>query len=76
VTVALYLDEHVHRAITLGLRLRGVDVLTVQEDGKAGASDPQVLDRAFELQRVMFSQDQDFLIEANDRQMASIPFRG
>lgn len=26
------MDEHVHRAITIGIRLRSVDVLTVQED--------------------------------------------
>ncbi|MEQ8958316.1 MAG: hypothetical protein RLP02_10380 [Coleofasciculus sp. C2-GNP5-27] len=31
-TVALYMDEHIRRSITLGLRLRGIDVLTVQED--------------------------------------------
>ena len=31
-SVALYMDEHVHRAITVGLRLRGVEVLTAQED--------------------------------------------
>jgi hypothetical protein len=28
------MDENVHGAITIGLRLRGVDVLTVQEDGR------------------------------------------
>jgi predicted nuclease of predicted toxin-antitoxin system len=68
VAIALYLDEHVRRAITLGLRLRGVDILTVQEDENAGTPDVWLLDRAVELQRVMFSQDQDFLIEANRRQ--------
>lgn len=26
--IALYMDEHVPRAITIGLRLRGIDVLT------------------------------------------------
>jgi len=26
------LYEHIPRAITLGLRLRGIDILTVQED--------------------------------------------
>jgi hypothetical protein len=31
-----------------------------------------ILDRAFELKRVMFSQDQDFLIEANHRQAKGI----
>ena len=33
-SVAIYMDEHVHRAITAGLRLRGVDVVTAQEDGR------------------------------------------
>lgn len=70
------MDEHVRRAITLGLRLRGIDVLTVQEDEHAGTPDALLLDRAFELQRVMFSQDQDFLIEANHRQTTGIPFSG
>jgi len=31
--VALYMDQHVPRAIAAGLRLRGVDVLTAYEDG-------------------------------------------
>ena len=33
-TIALYMDVHVHRAITVGLRLREIDVLTAQEDGR------------------------------------------
>ncbi len=36
-TLAFYMDEHVHRAITNALKLRTVDVLTVQEDGLTGA---------------------------------------
>lgn len=70
------MDEHIRRAITMGLRLRSVDVLTVQEDGRAGTPDPILLDRATELQRVIFSQDQDFLVEANRRQAEGIPFAG
>lgn len=73
-TIALYMDEHIRRAITIGLRLRGVDVLTVQEDGLAGTPDLVLLERATQLQRVLFSQDQDFLIEANRRQTESIAF--
>lgn len=38
-SLAFYIDEHVPRAITIGLRLRGVDVLTVQEDGLKGKED-------------------------------------
>jgi hypothetical protein len=70
------MDENVHRAITGGLRIRGVEVLTVQEDERSGAADPEVLDRATELGRPLFSQDDDLLAEACRRQTAGIPFPG
>ena len=75
-TVALYMDEHVHRAITTNLRLRGVDVLTAQDDGRRHVPDQVLLDRAAESQRVLFSQDEDLLAEANHRQRKGIPFAG
>jgi predicted nuclease of predicted toxin-antitoxin system len=70
------MDEHVARAITLALRQRGVDVVTAQEDGRAGASDVALLDRATELRRVLFTQDDDLLAEAHRRQSAGVPFGG
>ena len=45
-TIALYMDEHVPRAITDGLRLWGVDVITAWEDERGGADDSALLDRA------------------------------
>ena len=75
-TVALYMDVHVHRAITTGLRLRGVDVLTAQEDGHQTAADDRLLDRATELQRILFTQDDDLLAEAKLRQSSNVPFAG
>lgn len=39
------MDVHVHRAITAALRLRGVDVLTAQEDSCAELDDAALLDR-------------------------------
>lgn len=75
-SLSLYMDENVHRAITGGLRLRCVDVLTVQEDGRRGLDDPRVLDRATELGRPLFSQDEDLLAEARRRLIAGIPFSG
>jgi predicted nuclease of predicted toxin-antitoxin system len=74
--VALYMDEHVHRAITVGLRMRGVDVLTVQEDGYRNTPDPIIVDRAAELGRVLFSQDEDMLVEATHRQRDGMSFAG
>jgi len=53
VTVALYMDVHIPKAITVQLRLSGVDVLTAQEDGRAEVDDAILLDRATELGRVL-----------------------
>lgn len=60
-SVALYMDHHVRRAVTEGLRRRGVDVLTAREDGRATAKDEKLLARATALDRVLFSQDDDLL---------------
>ena len=49
-----YMDQHVPRAITVGLRLRGLDVLTAHDDGASTLSDPALLDRATTLGRVLF----------------------
>jgi hypothetical protein len=74
--VAFYMDVHVDKAITLGLRRRGVDVLTAQEDGSATLDDPLLLDRAGALRRLLFTQDDDFLKEANRRQTGGEHFIG
>lgn len=74
--IALYMDQHVPRAITTGLRLRGADVLTAFEDGSSELSDPDLLDRAGALGRVLFSQDEDLLVETARRQAEGIFFSG
>ncbi|MBI2480863.1 MAG: DUF5615 family PIN-like protein, partial [Planctomycetia bacterium] len=63
-SVALYMDHHVHRAITDGLRARGIDVLTAFEDSTADWEDDDLLERATERGRVLFSQDRDLLVIA------------
>jgi predicted nuclease of predicted toxin-antitoxin system len=60
-TVSLYMDHHVPKPITTGLRLRGVDVLTAYEDGTDQMDDAQLLQRAHELNRLLFTQDDDLL---------------
>ena len=65
-SVPLYMDHHVPRAITEGLRRRGVDVVTAEEDGTQRLEDPDLLDRATELGRPLFSQDRHLLAEAHD----------
>ncbi len=75
-SVRLYMDVHVRRAVTDGLRLRGVDVLTAQEDGIGEFEDSELLDRATVLNRVLFTQDDDFLAEAVRRQRSGEMFAG
>lgn len=74
--VGIYMDVHIPRSITNGLRLRGVDVLTAQEDGAITLTDPKLLDRATELGRILYSQDDDLLIEAHYRLQKNIEFSG
>jgi len=76
VPIRLYLDAHIPRAIAVGLRLRGVEALTAQEDGMALASDSHLLDRASELDRVFMTFDDDLLREAASRTKAGLPFAG
>ena len=75
-SLRLYMDVHVRREVTEGLRWRGVDVLTAQEDGTAEFDDPVLLDRATELGRLLFSQDRDLLREAARRQETGEQFAG
>jgi hypothetical protein len=70
------MDVHVPGPVTRGLRLRGVTVLTAQEDGTDRLSDPELLDRATALGYVLFTEDADFLAEAARRQAAGETFAG
>lgn len=75
-SLRLFMDEHVKSAVTDGLRQRGYDVLTAQEDHSDGLSDSDQLDRATFLGRVFVSQDEDLLAEGSRRQLAGTDFAG
>ncbi len=70
------MDVHVRRSVTVGLRLRGVEVVTAQQDGTGRSEDPDLLDRALALGKVLFTQDDDLLREATHRQRTGKPFAG
>lgn len=75
-SVALYMNHHVHDGITVALRERGVDVLTAQEDRRQELEDSLLLDRATQLNRILFSQDEDLLGIAALRQRSGAHFAG
>lgn len=70
------MDHNVPRAITAGLRRRGIDVLSAYEDGAHELEDAALLDRAHELGRVLFSRDDDLVREAIRRQREGLSFSG
>lgn len=70
------MDEQVPYAITEGLRIRGIDVLTAQEDGRRQTADDALIGRATDLGRLLFSDDADMLRHATRRQRSHIEFSG
>lgn len=55
------MDEHIPKAVTEGLRRRGVNVLSAQEAGMSGANDYDQLSLANKEGRIIFTKDADFL---------------
>jgi predicted nuclease of predicted toxin-antitoxin system len=68
------MDVHVPLAIARGLRRRKVDVLTSHQDGTTQMPDDQLLDRATQLGRALFTRDPDLLVEAARRQRSGQMF--
>lgn len=62
--IRIHLDENVNLAIARGLRLRAIDVMTTQEAGLLGASDAEQMNFAHGENRVIYTEDSDFLVFA------------
>lgn len=75
-SLAYYMDHHVHAAVVRGLRQRHIDVITVHEDSAARWDDERLLERATSLRRVLFSQDDDLLVIAHQWQRKGRHFAG
>lgn len=54
-----YADEDFPGPVITALRAHGYDILTVRQDGRAGADDPAVLARAVELGRVVLTKNRN-----------------
>lgn len=73
--IRYYFDEHIPGAVSLGLRRRGVDVLTAQDAGRCGLPDPDQLQFALKEVRVLVTFDADYLtIAAGGASHAGIAF--
>src|SRR4051812_20232846 len=60
-TIRFHLDEHCDPTIAAGLRLHGVEVTTTSEAALLRAPDEEHIAYGVASDRVLFTQDQDFL---------------
>lgn len=60
-TIRFHLDEHVPHAVADGLRRLGIDVTTTTDAGLLGADDTAQVAFGVTEQRVIFTEDDDFL---------------
>ncbi len=60
-TIRFHLDENVSNAISESLGRRGIDVTTTLSAGLMGFSDEEQIAFGVEQNRVIFTQDTDFL---------------
>jgi predicted nuclease of predicted toxin-antitoxin system len=73
-TIRFHLNEHVAHAVADGLRRLGVDVTTTTDAGLIGATDAQHLAFASADNRVLFTEDRDFLAMAASQPHLGIAF--
>jgi predicted nuclease of predicted toxin-antitoxin system len=61
-TIRFHLDEHVPHAVADGLRQLGIDATTTADAGLLGAEDADQIAYGLAQGRVIFTQDDDFLV--------------
>jgi predicted nuclease of predicted toxin-antitoxin system len=71
-TIRFHLDEHVAHAVADGLRRLGIDVTTSTDANLLGSTDAEQIAYAVAQGRVIFTEDDDFLVLAN----AGVPHHG
>src|SRR5438045_2844653 len=64
-TIRFHLDEHVPHSVADGLRRFGIDVTTTTDAGLLGADDATQIAFGTADQRVIFTEDDDFLVLAS-----------
>ena len=68
-------DEHIELSIVTGLKLLGIDAISVNEAGKREYDDEEILNFAKENDRVIITRDSDFVkLHRNGAEHAGIVF--
>jgi hypothetical protein len=75
-TLRLYFNHNVPEQIVAGLRRRDVDCLTALEDHAERLPDPELLRRSTQLNRVLFTMDDDLYRVTAHALEAQVDFSG
>ena len=59
--LSLLCDEHIRFDVIDGLRIQGINAVSVQDLGLRGRPDPEILDVAGQLGRIVYTSDTDFV---------------
>ena len=54
-------DEHIELSVVTGLTLLGIDVISINEAGKRGSDDEEILSYAKKNDRIVITRDSDFV---------------
>ena len=60
-SLSLLCDEHIPYPVVKGLRRRGLEVVTVQEEGLSSADDEEIMEYALNKGLCIYTRDTDFL---------------
>lgn len=60
-SITIQADEHIKKGISEGVKRRGVEIYTVEDEGIKGKSDEALLQFAKQKNRVILTNDSDFL---------------
>ena len=63
--LSLLCDEHVRFDVINGLRVQGIDIVSVQELDLRGKPDPEILFAAQQVGRIVYTSDTDFVRLSN-----------
>lgn len=75
-SLSFYADEHIDISLCEQLRKHGVDIVRSVDDGMRSANDEDILERATNLGRIVFTHDDDFTVIGARKQSLFEHFAG
>ena len=70
--VIIQCDEHIPYSVVRGLRARGVEIFSIEEENLKSISDEDLLDYCHAKRRILLTNDRDFLVLAKEKNHSGI----